>query len=425
MTETEHDDIEWQAWEVDDLPESFADDVLDAIDRGGPLDEAERLVPAASGPPPARRGWAIAVVGGALAAAAAVALWVATRPDPLGDEAAQVAAFDGVGVTDEDELATWRWVSTSERAAVAEQTAGRVRWDADRGVPLTVQTPAGRVVTSRAAFSLEVLQMSKSKLPLIAGTAVAGTVAAVVYMHSGSAELSNAKGSADVAAPGSAVMSDESAPHSLSESTVAPKVAVQSVLQTPKPKIDWQAAKVGIEAALHRRHPEPIPPAADDAPVARDYEGESLGSLPKEYIRDTVQEQVVPLVKECYQDLLEREPDLSGRMVLQFAIMGDESVGGIVDEMEFGADSEIQDLDFRECVSETMMSTVFDPPQGGGKVMVTYPFIFAADYEEALEHTPGNDAPVSGDPATYSPAKAPGEAPGEAPADRADAPADE
>ena len=385
MTETEHDDIDWQAWEVDDLPASFADDVLDAIDRGTPRDDAQIVTLPVSSPVPSRRGWAIAVVGGALAAAAAVALWVATRPDPVEDGATEVAAFTGVGVADEDESATWRWLSTSERSAVAEQTAGRVRWDAERGVSLTVQTPAGRVVTSRAAFSLEVLQMSKSKLPLIAGTAVAGTVAAVVYMHSGSAELSNAEGTAEVAAPRQAVMSDASAPHSMSESSVAPKVAVQSVLGTPKPKIDWQAAKVGIEAALHRRHPEPTPPrAADDAPVERNDDGESFGTLPKEYIRATVQEQVVPLVRECYENLLEREPELSGRMVLQFTIMGDESVGGIVDEMDFGVDSEISDLDFRECVSETMMSTVFDPPEGGGKVVVTYPFIFAAD-DEAVE----------------------------------------
>lgn len=420
MTETEHEDIDWKAWEVDDLPESFADDLLDVLGvpdvpdpigpigpsgpsgDGPPVDDAEVVTAPVSPPTHAPRTWGIAVAAGALAAAAAVALWVATRPEKptLGDEA--VAAYEGVGVTEEGESAKWRWLSASDRSAVAEQTAGRVRWDAERGVPLTVQTPAGRVATTRAAFSLEILQMSESKLPLFAGTAVAGTVAAVVYMHAGSAELSNAEGTAHAAAPRTAAMTDDSAPRSLSASTAAPKVAVQSVIETPK--IDWEKAKAGIEAALHRRHPEvAAPPAADDSPVERDREDGSFGTLSKEYIRDTVTEDVVPLVKECYDNLLSRDPEISGRMVLEFTIMGDESVGGIVDAMDFGEDSEIQDEDFRECLSETMMSTVFEPPEGGGKVVVHYPFVFAADVDEAMKHTPGNDAPMSGDPASPDP----------------------
>ena len=115
-----------------------------------------------------------------------------------------------------------------------------------------------------------------------------------------------------------------------------------------------------------------------------------MGSLSKEYIRDTVKEDVVPLVRECYNNLLEKDPEIAGRMVMQFAIMGDESVGGIVDEMEFAEESEIQDEDFRECVSESMMSTVFEPPEEGGKVVVKYPFVFTTDEPtDAEPRTPG------------------------------------
>lgn len=97
---------------------------------------------------------------------------------------------------------------------------------------------------------------------------------------------------------------------------------------------------------------------------------------------------VLPLVKECYDDLLDRLPGTNGRMELKFTIMGDESVGGIVDEMDFGEGSEIRDADFRECLSETMMSTVFAAPEGGGRVHVLYPFLFAVDPEAAAEHFP-------------------------------------
>jgi len=69
--------------------------------------------------------------------------------------------------------------------------------------------------------------------------------------------------------------------------------------------------------------------------------------------------------------------------------MGDESVGGIVDELTFAEDSDIEDEAFRECVGQSMMSTVFDPPEGGGKVVVTYPFKFTSS---------GNDEPPAEQP---------------------------
>ena len=371
------DDIDWQAWEVDDLPESFADDVLDAIDAGAPADdEVAVVIPTQVAQAPRRRAWLVVAATTMAAAAAAALLWWGAQPSEVAPETPAVASFDGVGVTAEDETAAWRWLSTSRRSAVAEQSKGRVRWDAQRGVPLTVQTPAGRVSTNRADFTLEVLDMSISKTQLIAGAAVAGTVATLLYLHAGQAELSNDEGTLIAEAPRRAVMTDEKAPHFMSESSAAPKVAKNEAVEKKAP-VDWKAAKVGIQRALEKR--EAAPPPSNTKPDHGDRDHAPEGALSKEYIRDTVREEVVPLVRECYNNLLENDPDIAGRMVLQFAIMGDESVGGIVDEMEFGEDSEIQDEDFRECVSESMMSTVFDPPEGGGKVVVTYPFAFTPE----------------------------------------------
>lgn len=359
MTELERDEsIDWQAWEVDDLPDSFADDVLDRIDAGAARDDDVAIVTPSIEPTPRRRGWLVVATATVVTAAAAALLWWGMPPSPSAEADAPVTvSFDGVGVTAEDDAAAWRWLSTSQRSAIAEQTRGRVRWDAQRGVPLTVQTPAGRVSTNRADFTLEVLDMSLSATQLIAGTAMAGSVATLIHLHAGQAELSNGEGALSVEAPQRAAMSDETGPQVPSEPTAAPKLANGSA--------EWTAAKVGIQRALDARR------ASDDAG-----DDTATGTLSKEYIRKTVVEEALPLVKECYDNLLETDPDAVGRVVLQFAIMGDESVGGIVEEVGFSEDSELQDEDFRECVAQSMMSTVFDPPAGGGRVVIHYPFVF-------------------------------------------------
>lgn len=133
----------------------------------------------------------------------------------------------------------------------------------------------------------------------------------------------------------------------------------------------WSQARDEIRSALERRHSSP-------ASAAPQPEAEPQGTLTKEYIRERVREDVLPLVKECYDNLLEQQPKSGGRMVLKFAIMGDEDVGGIVDGVELAEESEIQDADFRECLTESTMSAVFDPPEGGGRVEITYPFVFTS-----------------------------------------------
>jgi hypothetical protein len=143
----------------------------------------------------------------------------------------------------------------------------------------------------------------------------------------------------------------------------------------------WSQARAEISTALERRRSSP----ASRAPERDD---EPQGTLSKEYIRERVREDVLPLVEECYGDLLERQPTTGGRMVLKFAIMGDESVGGVVDGVELAEESEIVDGDFRECLTESTMSAVFDPPEGGGRVEITYPFVFSVE--------PDADAPAPG-----------------------------
>lgn len=287
------DEIDLDAWEVDDLPDAFADAVLDAIEAGG---EAQTIAPSEVRPAPARsRGW-IALGSGALAAAAVVALWWGPQDAP------SPATFDGVTATAEDDDA----------------------------------------------------------------------------------------GAMKLSSPQRAVMSDVEAPREVRP----PEPVNEAYAVSPTPKPDWSAARVGIRKALDARAAAAREAQPGDGDPERDEgSGPALGTLDKDYIRNTVREDVVPLVRECYNDLLEKAPATDGRMVLKFTIMGDESVGGIVEEMEFGEDSEIRDEGFRECVAETMRSTVFAPPEGGGVVVVTYPFIFTTDPDaEARVPSEGSSA---------------------------------
>ena len=102
----------------------------------------------------------------------------------------------------------------------------------------------------------------------------------------------------------------------------------------------------------------------------------TCGSLEKDYIRDVVSEDLIPIARECYESALEDDPELGGRLMLQFSIVGDESVGGIVEEVSLAEGSTLKHPALAECMTESTATLLFDPPEDGGKVVVTYPFDF-------------------------------------------------
>jgi hypothetical protein len=107
---------------------------------------------------------------------------------------------------------------------------------------------------------------------------------------------------------------------------------------------------------------------ADDTPPP--------GTLDKDYIRDRIREDLLPIAQECYESALEDDPKLAGNLVMKFSIVGDESVGGVVDDAKVDETSEIKHPGLVECMTESMLSLGFAPPENGGTVEVTYPFVF-------------------------------------------------
>jgi hypothetical protein len=136
-------------------------------------------------------------------------------------------------------------------------------------------------------------------------------------------------------------------------------------------------------ASAPRRAPPPAkpPPAADpgEAPAPA---GSAAGKMDPKYIQERVREDFFPLARDCYDRALRRNPKLGGKVELHFTIVGDERVGGIVEDSFIGDGSTLHDEEFETCVTESMMSLAFAPPRGGGTVTVTYPIEFSTDDDD-------------------------------------------
>ncbi len=111
-----------------------------------------------------------------------------------------------------------------------------------------------------------------------------------------------------------------------------------------------------------------------------------LQKLDKEYVQERLREDFQPLAKECYDAALKHDPSLAGKMIIEFTIVGDESVGGIVDSATLVDDSSLVsalddsalvEKELSLCMLESMMSMSFAPPKHGGITTVRVPFVLA------------------------------------------------
>jgi RNA polymerase sigma factor (sigma-70 family) len=116
-------------------------------------------------------------------------------------------------------------------------------------------------------------------------------------------------------------------------------------------------------------------PAATAAPAP----ALPASTVDKAYIRRSVRE-LLPLLKDCYEQGLQRDAKLAGTVVIDFTIEGEPGVGGVIGHsaIDDGASS-LSDAATRECMQETMYALEIDPPADGGVVTVKYPFAFSSD----------------------------------------------
>ncbi len=97
------------------------------------------------------------------------------------------------------------------------------------------------------------------------------------------------------------------------------------------------------------------------------------GSLSKEVIRRIVHRHINE-IKFCYERQLAKRPDIGGRVSVKFII----SATGAV-QMAAVASSTMGDPQVENCISQAVRRWTFPQPEGGGIVIVTYPFMLTCD----------------------------------------------
>lgn len=107
----------------------------------------------------------------------------------------------------------------------------------------------------------------------------------------------------------------------------------------------------------------------------REGTGNQVGKPLGEYVQRVMQEQFLPLAGECYEQALAHKPAVSGNVELEFSILGDPSVGGVVVDVDLADGTTLRDPAFRTCMTESMYSVIFDAPPGDdGSVSVKQSF---------------------------------------------------
>jgi hypothetical protein len=96
------------------------------------------------------------------------------------------------------------------------------------------------------------------------------------------------------------------------------------------------------------------------------------GSLSKEVIRRVIQRHINE-VRFCYEQQLNQRPDLQGRVSVQFVI----SPTGAV-QMAAVSQSDMGSPPVESCIAGAVQRWSFPAPEGGGIVVVNYPFVLQA-----------------------------------------------
>lgn len=99
-------------------------------------------------------------------------------------------------------------------------------------------------------------------------------------------------------------------------------------------------------------------------------EGEITGGLDRDVIAQYIKSQLGQILY-CYERQLSANPDLYGKVAIKFTIAGH---GGV--ETQRIGDSSLKNATVEGCILQRVAKWKFPAPEGGTKVLVTYPFLF-------------------------------------------------
>lgn len=118
------------------------------------------------------------------------------------------------------------------------------------------------------------------------------------------------------------------------------------------------------------------PPGAG-SPRPEGGEAESKATANKDDIRAAIRD-LVPQIKDCYEQGLKTNPDLGGKVVVSFVLARAPDGGSYAREGEVG-DSTLSAPLVEACVLSKLQGAHFKELKGDGEVRVRYPFKFAAE----------------------------------------------
>lgn len=161
-----------------------------------------------------------------------------------------------------------------------------------------------------------------------------------------------------------------------------------SDFEAPRETVRDERMREQLRAALARVFATAFD--AGSAGVAGERTGTPL--LDREYIRERIRGDFIPMASRCYDLLQSRRPGFGGRMVMRFRIIAHEQLGGIVEDVSVedgarrgdggapdAARTVFGDDAFETCVRESMLTVAFRPPTQGGQLSVSYPLTLAPD----------------------------------------------
>jgi hypothetical protein len=106
-------------------------------------------------------------------------------------------------------------------------------------------------------------------------------------------------------------------------------------------------------------------------PQVRQARAQISGSMDRVIIRRIVRAHINE-VRGCYNQGLARDPSLAGRVLIQFAIG---ALGKVTHSLV--AESDLPDPKVGKCIAEAVKRWSFPKSEGGGVVLVNYPFVLS------------------------------------------------
>ncbi|HEY6559182.1 MAG TPA: hypothetical protein VI072_17985 [Polyangiaceae bacterium] len=122
--------------------------------------------------------------------------------------------------------------------------------------------------------------------------------------------------------------------------------------------------------------------SADQRPARRSTAGNLRNRTGgRQSLFDYLNQDFMPLAKECVEQAQERTPELRGTLWLDVEIAAAEEVGGVIDRAEPAARNEVRDAELIECIRQSALSVTIPNPLMTGRE----PFVLTLRVGESLD----------------------------------------